>query len=126
MDQLRTTGKQLQTWALHGSLVTHTFKWISTSDDRLRFEPINAAAEIGVTRFVQLINWKKEILFLVINHHQKMRSHQVVVTLFEIQVLIVVLWIGTTIIQPLKQKITVPQNPDLGSVLKNRKCGRCY
>lgn len=85
--------------------VTHTFKWISTSDDRLRFEPINTATEIGATRF-EYAAYQLEEGNIVSSYKPSSKDAFTsgAVTLFEIQVLIAVLWIGTTIIQPLKQK----------------------
>ncbi|WP_250323796.1 phage tail spike protein [Bacillus cereus] len=104
--------------------VTHTFKWISTSDDRLRFEPINTATEIGATRF-EYAAYQLEEGNIVSSYKPSSKDaftsgggNVIRNSSFDRGLMD---WDYNN--STAKTKITVPQNPDLGSVLKIANTG---
>ncbi|MCU5273321.1 hypothetical protein OCA15_11780 [Bacillus cereus] len=104
--------------------VTHTFKWISTSDDRLRFEPINTATEIGATRF-EYAAYQLEEGNIVSSYKPSSKDaftsgggNVIRNSSFDRGLMD---WDYNN--STAKAKITVPQNPDLGSVLKIANAG---
>ncbi|MDY0850408.1 phage tail spike protein [Bacillus thuringiensis] len=117
-------GKTVANVGVAWQRVTHTFKWISTSDDRLRFEPINTATEIGATRF-EYAAYQLEEGNIVSSYKPSSKDaftsgggNVIRNSSFDRGLMD---WDYNN--STAKAKITVPQNPDLGSVLKIANAG---